>query len=419
MSDSFSRQYDVLVCGGGPAGIGAAYGAASAGARTLLLEGSGRLGGMAVQAMVGPFMGGVRSRVVDAVMAAVGGRTIDFCQLDLLLYDLLAGLGVQVLLHAPVLAPVMDGQRLRGVDIMTKTGPRRFTAALFIDATGDGDLAYMAGVPFEMGRAGDGLVQPASIMFTIRGIDPQRRFVCGSEEEARRRVVNGRTWEEWVTDAQRKGELPAPVGVVRLYATRQADENGVNATQINGVNGLDPVDLTRAEVEGRRQACQIVAFLRRSLPGYENATMAMMPAVVGVRETRRFCGLARLEKEDCLRGANFADAVVFAASFPIDIHNPAGSGQAAGLGDYMQGEAERGKPYEIPYGCLVPKDVEGLLLAGRCISASHEAHASLRVMCIAMATGAAAGAAAAWAAQHGVSTRAVPVAELQPRLRPE
>lgn len=419
MSDSFSRQYDVIVCGGGPAGIGAAYSAASAGARTLLLEASGRLGGMAVQAMVGPFMGGVKSRVVDAVMAALGGRTIDFCQLDLQLYDLLTSVGAQVLLHAPVVAPVMNGRRLRGVDIMTKTGPRRFTAALCIDATGDGDLAYMAGVPFEMGRDGDGLVQPASIMFTIKGIDPQRRFICGSEGEARRRVVNGRSWEEWVTEAQRKGELPASVGVVRLYATKYADENGVNATQINGINGLDPVDLTRAEVEGRRQACQIVAFLRRSLPGYEHAAMAMMPAVVGVRETRRFCGMARLVKEDCLRGASFADAVVFAASFAIDIHNPAGSGQAAGLGDFVQGEAERGKPYDIPYGCLVPKDVEGLLLAGRCISASHEAHASLRVMCIAMAIGAAAGAAAAWAAQHGASTRDVPVAQLQPQLRPE
>ena len=419
MGEFFCERYDVIVCGGGPAGIGAAYSAASAGARTLLLEASGRLGGMAVQAMVGPFMGAVRSRVVDAVMAAIGGRTIDFCQLDLQLYDLLTGLGVHVLLHAPVVAPVLAGRRLGGVEIMTKTGSRRFTAEQFIDATGDGDLAFMAGVPFEMGRAGDGLVQPASIMFTIRGIDPPRRFLCGSEGEARRRVVNGRTWEEWVTEAQRKGELPAHVGVVRLYATRQADENGVNATQINGVNGLDPVDLTRAEVEGRRQACQIVAFLRRSLPGYEHAALAMMPAVVGVRETRRFRGLARLEKEDCLRGASFADAVVFGASFPIDIHNPAGSGQAAGLGEFVQGEAERGKPYEISYGCLVPWEVEGLLLSGRCISASHDAHASLRVMCIAMATGAAAGAAAAWAAKHHRSTHDVPVADLQAQLRPE
>ncbi|MGI5924802.1 MAG: FAD-dependent oxidoreductase [Lentisphaeria bacterium] len=419
MSDSFAKQYDVIVCGGGPAGVGAAYSAASAGARTLLLEASGRLGGMAVQAMVGPFMGGVRSRVVDAVMAAIGGRTIDFCQLDLQLYDLLTGVGAQVLLHAPVIAPVMEGRRLCGVEIMTKMGKRRFTAALFVDATGDGNLAYMADVPFEMGRSSDGLVQPASIMFTIRGIDPQRRFLCGSEEEARRRMVNGRSWEEWVTDAQRQGELPATVGVVRLYATRYADENGVNATQINGVNGLDPVDLTRAEVEGRRQAGQIVAFLRRSLPGYENTILAMMPALVGIRETRRFRGMARLEKEDCLRGAGFADAVVFAASFAIDIHNPAGSGQAAGLNEFVQGEAERCKPYEIPYGCLVPEGVEGLLLAGRCISASHEAHASLRVMCISMAIGAAAGAAAAWAAKHGVSTRDVPVAELQPQLRPQ
>lgn len=419
MNKIYSERYDVIVCGGGPAGVGAAYSAAAAGARTLLLEASGRLGGMAVQAMVGPFMGGVHSRVVDVVMAAIGGRTFDFCQLDLQLHELLDKLAVRVLLHARVVAPVMEGSQLKSVEIVTKSGPRRFSAPVFIDATGDGDLAYLTGAPYEMGRESDGLVQPASIMFTIRDVDPQRRFLCGSEHDARQRMVNGRSWEEWVSEAQASGELPAEVGVIRLYATRHADENGVNATQINGVNGLDPADLTRAELEGRRQARQILDFVRRRLPGYENATLAMMPAVVGVRETRRFCGQARLVKEDCLRGASFADAVVFGANFPIDIHNPAGSGQAAGQNEFAQGEAERGKPYEIPYGCLLPQGVEGLLLAGRCISASHEAHASLRVMCIAMATGAAAGAAAAWAAKHGCSLRDVPVPELQAQLRPE
>ena len=259
-------------------------------------------------------------------------------------------------------------------------------------------------------------MQPVSIMYLIAGVDPRRRFTCGSEEEARVVKVNGRTWEDVVLEAQAAGRLPETVSVVRLYKAVRADENIINATQVNSIDGSSSADLTRAEIEGRRQAFQIVDFLREALPGYENVFLSQMPAAIGVRETRRFEGMARLEKDDCIAGRSFEDAVVHRACFSIDIHNPAGGGQAAGRDEHKVGMAERAQPYDIPYGVLVPRRIDGLLFAGRCISASHEALASCRVMCIAMALGCGAGAAAAYAARLGCKLRAVPVSEIQPLL---
>ena len=195
--------------------------------------------------------------------------------------------------------------------------------------------------------------------------------------------------------------------VIRLYNATIPLMNIVNATQVNKLDGTKSADLTKAEIICRKQAYQVLEVVRRHLPGYEKAYISGMPAMIGVRETRRFEGVARLTKADCLAGRKRDDAIVHSASFCIDIHNPAGAGQAAQQETFKTGEAERVKPYDIPYGALVPKEVDGLLFAGRCISAEHEALASCRVMRIAMATGVGAGAAAAYAVQHGIDVRAV------------
>lgn len=406
----FAADYDVIVAGGGPAGIGAGYTAAKRGAKTLVLEKSGRLGGMAVSAMVSPFSMATQSPIATAIAKKIGfGHSVDFHMADVRAYELLKEAGADVMLHADVLGPVMEGTRVTGVRVHCVEGERTITAKVVIDATGNGIVAAAAGVPYEEGRTGDGLVQPMSIMFTVGGFDPAKRFLCFSEEHARSKhcIVNGRTWEDIVQDEIKAGKLPPEVGVIRLYAGPTRGLNVVNATQVNGLFGSRSADLTKAEIATRKQAAQIVDVMRRHLPGYANARIAEMPAVVGVRETRRFEGVDRLTTEDVLSGRKCEDAVARRCSFVIDIHNPAGAGQADGHDKAVTGGARRVKPYDIPYGALVPKKVDGLLFCGRCLSASHEALASCRVMGPAMATGIGAGAAAADAVKKGIDVRAV------------
>lgn len=400
------EKVGVLVAGGGPAGFGAALAAGRMGARTMLVERYGRLGGMAVNALVSPIVGQAESPLADEIMDRLGGNRVDFAGTDLIYADMLAEAGVEILLHANVVSAIMEGNLVTGVLLHTKQGLLDFRADVVVDATGDGDAAFSAGVPFQQGRESDGLLQPVSIMFELGGVDMSRAILCGCERSAVRLNVPEGTWKEVIKRGRQAGELPDNIGIIRTYEGRRENHVVVNATQVNYVDGTDAVDLTRAELEGRRQAYTVLSFLKRHAPGYENAYINEMPAVIGVRETRRFLGEDYLERRHVEEGEKWDTAVVKNASFVIDIHNPDGPGQAEGF-------AAECKPYDIPYGCLVPRDIDGLLLAGRCISGSHEAHSSYRVMRICMAIGGAAGTAAALAAQRGISPRAIPVADIQ------
>ncbi|MDR1270448.1 MAG: FAD-dependent oxidoreductase [Planctomycetaceae bacterium] len=395
-------ETDVLVCGGGPAGFAAATMSARQGAKTILAERYGRLGGMAVHARVIPLMGRVHSPFVTEVIKKVAGvrfdpnrPDLDFIdpeKLDLQYADFIYEAGGTILLHAWALDAEVSDNQIRAVKFLTKEGIVTIFAKQVIDATGDGDVAAQAGAAFEIGRKKDALVQPMSIMFSIGGLSRQAQF-GGGEEDARRRMIGNETWETVVMRGQKQGELPPNVGVVRTYRMKRDGEASVNATQINYVSGLNVEDLTRAEIEGRKQAYQIVEFMRKNFPGYENAYISNMPAVVGVRESRRVLGKQFLVRKDLETGRCWENSVVRGATFLIDIHNPAGSGQAEGhAGKFVnQGAPARDKPYDIPVGCLIARDIDGLLMAGRCISGSHEASSSYRVHNICMAIGAAAG----------------------------
>lgn len=403
------KEADVLVCGGGPAGVSAAVTAARNGARTLVVERYARLGGAGVANLVNPLMGDVVSDLAAEAAARFDAIGQDFETLDLVYADMVQDAGASILFHSWVYDVIKEGNRVVGVRFLCKQGVMEVRAKVVIDATGDGDVAYLAGAAYEKGRAGDGKVQPMTIMFRLGGVDKSRGLLCASEEEAFLREVPEGVWHDVVMAGTRSGELPHNVGVIRLYECRRPGERIVNATQINGVDGTNVEDLTKAELEGRRQALRVRDFLRRHAPGYESCYIAQMPQAVGVRETRRFLGMQYLTRDDIVSGRKWDTAVVKDACFVIDIHNPEGAGQAEGF-------AARAKPYDIPYGCLVPRSLDGLLLTGRCISGSHEAHASYRVQRIVMGIGAAAGTAAATAVQLGCQPRDVPVHLVQERL---
>lgn len=406
-------ETEILVCGGGPAGVAAATAAARLGRKVMILERHGRLGGMGVNARVFPLLGGADSAFLREVHQKTGGIHFDLERLDMHYADFLENAGAKILLHSWVTEPLMQGSRITGVKAISKQGTMTIRADLVIDATGDGDVAVAAGAPFEMGRDGDGLVQPMSIMFSIGGIADGAQF-CGSEEAARVCKAGDETWEDVTTRAQKNGELPETVGVVRTYRMQRKGEAIVNATQINRLFGTSVEDLTRAELECRRQAYQVVDFMKKHLPGYENVYVLNMPAVIGVRETRRIIGLDYLDREDLISGRQWENNVVRKAHFVIDIHNPDGSGQAENQKTgQVQGSAARVKPFDIPLTCMIPKKVDGLLVAGRCISGSHAAHACYRVQNICLAMGEGVGTAAAIALLDKVAPVDVDIKKVQ------
>lgn len=398
-----------MVAGGGPAGVAAAINAARAGARTIIVERYGRLGGAGVTSLVNPLMGWAASPFLDELGRRFAEQGGNWEFLDLVYAEMLAEAGVEILLHCWVFEAMVERRVVQGVRVLSKEGVLVLRAKVVVDATADADVACSAGAEYEMGREGDGLLQPMSIMYRLGGVDKPRGLLCGSEEEAIQVRIPEGIWHDVVMAGRNAGELPKTVGIIRLYEAPNPGERIVNATQVNNVDGTRVADLTRAELDGRRQALQVWQFLRRHAPSYENSFVSQMPASVGVRETRRVLGLDQLTRADLVAGHKRRTAIVRNAAFVIDIHNPDGVGQAKGF-------AEKVQPYDIPYGCLVPRRTDGLLMAGRCISGSHEAHASYRVQKIAIAIGAAAGTAAAIAATGGVQPRVVDVTKVQSHL---
>ena len=398
-----------LVVGGGPGGVAAAVNAARLGVTTLVCERYGRLGGGAVTNLVQPFLGVTSSPFTAEVMRRFVAKGQDTELLDLLYADMLHEAGAGILLHVWANGVEMDGNRVTGVHFVSKQGPLTIGAKVIIDATGDGDVAFLAGAACEQGRPGDGLLQPMSIMYRLGGVDKTRALLCGSEEQAMKVTVPEGIWHDVVHAGHASGELPENIGVIRVYEYNKPGERVVNATQINYVDGTNVEDLTKAELECRRQAVAVLNFLKKHAPGYENAYVSHMPAAIGVRETRRFLGVEYLQRDDLTSGRTWDSAVVRDVVFVVDIHNPTGGGQAEGF-------AAKVKPYDIPYGSLVPRDTDGLLIASRCISGSHEAHASYRVQKIVLGIGAAAGAAAALAVRHSIQPCAVSPGEIRQSL---
>jgi glycine/D-amino acid oxidase-like deaminating enzyme len=436
------RILDTLVIGGGPAGVCAAIAAARHGARVLVVEQGGCLGGMATRGLVGPFMTcydkrgetqlirGIFEEIVQR-MVSIGGAIhpsqvragssfaawhvkghdhvtpFEPEALQFVLDDLCAEAGVSVLFHATFLAPVMDGDRIVGADFATKAGVRRIAARIVIDATGDGDVAFRAGVPCELGdQARGGAMQPATTFFRICGLT-----------EAAVEAVRAQYPEDLfcfktlIAKARAEGRWTIARPHINIYRGVKDGEWSVNVSRLNGVDSTNPESLSTAEAEGRRQVREILAFLRDYVPGAENVRLMALPATVGIRESRHVLGEYRLDTDDVLEGRIPADTILLCSN-SIDWHS--GGKDAAGT---VYIEVRDGDRYGVPYRCLVPKKVENLLVAGRCVSASAAAAAAIRVMPPCMGMGQAAGTAAAIALQSGTTPRALNPASLVATLK--
>ena len=408
-----SSQVDLLVAGGGPAGVAAAIAAARMGAEVLLVERYGFLGGMATAGFVFPFMThfagghpvikGLWGEMIDRLeqyphgfkaSTHLGMRHFCFDQegLKQIWLDMCLEAGVKLQLHTWISDALVDGTRVTGIITHSKSGREEVRAKIVIDATGDGDIAARAGVPYELGRKADGLMQPMTLHFRLGNVDMRR---MPTREEINHLYERDR----------QLGLITNPRENLLWFDTTYPDQVHFNTTRIVKVDGTKRDDLTAAEIEGQRQTKELVGWITRTIPGFEQAYLLLTAPQVGVRETRRIIGEHIITEDELLNLTKFPDAIALGA-YPVDIHNPAGTGT-------IMKHLPYGEYYSIPYRALVPQKFDGLLVAGRPISCTHEAHAATRIQALASATGQAAGTAAVLALQAGILVRDVDTEKLR------
>jgi len=414
-----NQRFDVIVVGAGSAGSTAAISAARRGARTLLVD---RL----------PFLGGTSTAVLDTfyafytpgekprrVVGGIGwevaghlsaagvaferpntygagtGVTYDPEALKVVWERVVEEAGIEVLLHTWATGVQMQDRRIHGVRLWNKGGESVLDAGAVVDASGDADLCAMAGVPYDDARSTPNL-QSLSTIFRVANVDMDRAAKLPKTE----------LWA-LMRSAAESGSYHLPRLEGSWHRTPFAGVVTVHMTRIPNVDATDPRQLTRAEIEGRRQVQEYHRFLRDLVPGFERSVVVATSPAIGVRESRRVIGDYRLTRDDVLEARRFDDEVALCGA-PIEDH-------LAGTGTTWT-YVPRGGVYGIPYRCLVPTGVEGMLVAGRCFSATHEAHASARSMATCMAMGQAAGTAAALAVASGVTPRSIDAGVLRTRL---
>ena len=434
------KQYDVIVIGGGTAGVIAAIAAARNGAKTLIVEKNSYLGGVAATGI--PFLGiydgkdrrvnaGIPQELVERMcreggcLDGVFGATwmdpnyrFSITPFDQECYkyvaqEMVLEAGAEILFHCFVSDLWMNGNDIEAIEIANKSGKTRYSAKVYIDTTGDADVAYRAGVPMVEKQE----KQNASILFELVDVDVERVYLSLQNGEG----ISG--WGQWHNRILKGPKLDcAEPGVIHMAGhfdgpegkpvtftaiSHHKNQLDINATRTIGIDGTDAGDLSRAEIAERRHVHDLVAHLRAHVPGMERARL-IYTAPIGIRESRNIIGDYQLQKDDVLQGRQFPDSVVRGA-YPIDIHDPKG-------GRTQFQFIRDGGSYSIPYGCFLPQGVENLLVAGRCLSATPEALGTARIMGVVMGQGQAVGTAAALAVRDGVSVRGIKMDQLQAQL---
>ncbi len=411
-------EYDVVVAGAGPAGVVAALAAGRNGAKTLIVEQTNALGGMMTTGLHHHLcsfgtagrgrrriVAGIIKEITDRLVAMGAGQEVgqnfDYEPeaMKRLLDDMMEEAGVDVLFYTFVADAIVKDDVVKGIIIQNKSGRQAVFAKQVVDATGDGDVAYRAGAAFDFGRPQDGLTQPTTLMFRIGGVDIEKVNAYRKDDPKLIKFCQKAIEEGVMTPFQTN-----VMGFWYFYG--RPTWLGVNFTNIAKVDATKAEDLTRATIEGRRQAKMLVEAFRRFLPGCENCFIIDTAPYLGVRETRRIRGVRTLTIDDVLNTRKSPDGIA-KGSFFVDIHSP----DKTGL--HNPRWLPEDSYYDIPYGCIVPEKIDNLVVAGRCLSADHEALGSVRVMYQCAALGQAAGTAAALCARHGVRPRDLSTEELR------
>ncbi len=416
-----NEDVDVLVVGGGPAGVGAAFAAGRLGARVLMVEQFNCLGGMATAGGHGHMskydesgtgrmiVGGLPHEIADRIVTGgfgcrdSNGVWFEVEGLKLILEQMAEESGVRLLYHSFFSDAIVENSRVVGAVIQNKNGRQVIRARRVIDCTGDGDVAYRAGCPFEIGRPTDGMCQPATLMFTIGGVEWNKVKAWRTDYHM------AWVWEK----AQRQGDMrPFQKAIMGWWWTpTRPDQVGVNFTRVIQVDSTHAEDLTMATIEARKQAYETIAVYRKYVPGMENCYMISTPHTLGIRESRRIMGDHLLTGND-VKGQKLFEDIISFASFYVDTHCIDGAET-----DPSVWTPPAGFKYAIPYRILLPRGVENLLTAGRCVSCTHITLSSLSVMVQCIAMGEAAGTAAALSLTENVVPRKLNVQKLQAQLR--
>lgn len=417
------KQYlktEVLVIGGGSAGSTAAIASGKEGKKTLLVERYGFLGGTSttiLDTFYGFFIPGKSGRKVvggipDKLLKKLSDRnamllrpntygagtgvTYDPEILKVVWEELMSEANVDVLLHSFVADVTQKDGRITGVIVVNKSGFTMIEADIIIDASGDADVTALAGYPFD----GIGSHIPVQSLTTT--------FRVGNVDEARTKLFTKNQMWEWMKQANQSGKYHLPREEGSVHITTLPGVMATNMVRLAIPDPTDIIELSKAEILGRRQALEYFRFMKDFLPGYENSVFLNFSTQIGVRETRRIVGEYTLTKEDVLEARKFEDAIVLCGAPIEDHHNQTGT-----KWEYL----EEGKTYQVPYRCLIPKDSTNLLVAGRCLSATHDAHASVRSMGQCMGMGQAAGIAASLAIDQQRKPIDINIDTLQQKLR--
>lgn len=432
------NEVDILVVGGGPSGLMAAQAAASKGNRNvMLLESRGFLGGnltigLPILAFLGPkgnqIIKGYAQEFIDRLQkrgAASGHKPcklhtsltiIDPEQAKNLAFEIMEECGVEVLLYTFVADTIVENDEVKGVIIESKAGREAVLAKTVIDCTGDADVAFRGGVECSKGDENGGM-QPPTLMFNMRGVEVQalrdaivnHPEIYDMDRMPKEQFIEGHfitVGLRGMLDKARKEGLDLPVSRTILITGLSDDEIWVNMTRVSGVDSTRPESYTRGEQTAHKQIAEVAEYLRRYVPGFQNAWIDKVAPFMGIRESRVIKGKYVLTAQDILSMKKFDDVIAM-GGYPVDIHHSSG-------GDCTMIFCD--DAYSIPYRVLVPASVKGLLVAGRCSSMTHEAMAATRVMSTCMALGEAAGTAARLALDAGVPVGEIDIKTLQKEL---